>query len=1032
VQAPPVEFEDGVVEIDVRPLLRTLDVRVVDGADGTPIAGASVECSNDFGEDVDSCGVSGPDGTARIDASVENCVLRLTAAGRLPARLDAAAGEDRVTVRMTRGTDVTVRVRAAASGATVAGAPVWWTRLGSFARGGPAVTDASGVAHLGPLGSGSTLIFVAGAEWVSEGLEPESQGRRSTFDGFGGAMQELGSSASVRPRLGIFEIPAAGSAVLEVRAEPARHVAGRVLERPGVAAAGALVSAACPEWFPWPQLWRDGPWARTATADDGTYALRGVWPRAGQEIRAAAPGFVGLTRALPPEGQRAEFQLFESASPTVVVREGGTGAPIAGARVSAYEQERSERSRHVHRDVWDWRTRRDGSARVGPLVVAATEIRVEAEGYLERDAVPVASDRLRSPEPIVVELERGLDVSGRVLLPDGTPARKGHVFVAAPDATSKYGIPIGPDGRFVQRGLTPGTYEIEAHVEDGDLRFSAVTVTETGGPLVELRLAADDELPQEVHVRVVDPAGEPVASACYRLSAASFGTASRFDGGRVPLGQFGQMDGVTLEVFDVRDASGTPCGVGPTRVRLPNPLPPDFVVRLEPDRPVAGTVRDGEGRPVAGARVQAFAEDASERFGRAEALGSAVAGEDGSFEIRGLGASRHRLAAEVPPELLAPDGVVVDGGATDVRIVATAAERPRVLVLGPDGRPCGGARVVVEAYPFDAVASASTAADGWAVLPALRATAELRLSVDAGPDVLGHSSPWKPAPETTVRLRRSLTIEGTIVGPDGAPLPRAVYWVIRPERAGFLGGGSQALADADGRFVIRELDGDGEALVAVGDFAWRQWSMPGWPSLEDEDAVARIATRVPPGTKDARVAPTAGTTLAVRLPADADGRGRDDEFLLVSKDRQQSHVPVRLREPGALLFTGLKTGDAYTLVVRLPSRGRVAFREGLVPGADPVEVPLTEGNELVGKIALPGDAPVRDVDVRAEFGSLCVRTKASRDGTFRIPCLPPVRLDVRVFASERDGNWCGDFTATPGGDPPTLRPGELPIPATPR
>jgi hypothetical protein len=635
-----------------------------------------------------------------------------------------------------------------------------------------------------------------------------------------------------------------------------------------------------------------------------------------------------------------------------------------------------------------------------------------------------------------VEVDAGLAVTGRVLLPDGRPARVGVVLMGLYGSGSKNGDDIAADGTFERRGLAPGRYEIEAQVEDGRRRYEGIVVVEAGGPPVELRLSTVDERPARATARVVDFDGKPVAGGSYWVESNHFGTGSGFSFGVIDLGQIGEEGGGTLELYAIVAASGRPYGVGAASVKLPHPVPTDFVVRLDRDRPIRGRVTDSNGSPVAGARVTAGTDSRTDRpFGSKgrRVHGKALSAADGTFEIRGPGDLAYVLETTPPEEFAPPADVPVRGGARDVAIVLKRGLRARIVVLGPSGARIPGASVAVLGDGFDPVAEAAAGPDGVATLPVLRDGGKFRLRVwpPSGSDLLDKQMEWTPRPETKVRLEQSRIVEGTIVDADGSPVPNAVYWVIRREAFGT----GRCTADEEGRFEVRNLP-EGDVLVAAGDFPCHQMSMPGWPSLNEPDEVERVAARIPAGTRDARVPISADRLLRIDLEgptaveASAStttlfGPGNNDPW------RDETHAPVVTNSGRTLLFTGLTPGRAFGLFARAESRGLVVWEENLRAGGRRT-VAWREGKILVGKVLLPDRKELHDTEVRVMIGHVCISTKTERDGSFRIGALPPVTVNVTVFASEADGDWCGDFRAMPGGAPIELKPGEKPISASPR
>ena len=412
---------------------------------------------------------------------------------------------------------------------------------------------------------------------------------------------------------------------------------------------------------------------------------------------------------------------------------------------------------------------------------------------------------------------------GRARHLDGTPHDGAVVFSYGefdwPDDESPQilgGAICDAEGRFEVRGLPSGRVEITA-VAPG--RFRA--------PLGPVLLPCEDPLDlvvdENLAVRegtLVDTAGRPAPGV--RLLA---------------------RDGESY----VRDTSATAGGRTDEdgRFRMLAPLDPDFriagsdrylsrvddcgtvLVALQRPR-VHGVVRRvGDGAPLAGIPVlarrgadsgeppSAVLTDAEGRF--------SLSAPDLEFILAAWGRGWvPRDRSEKALSYVSPDELALPTDATALRVEVIPKVAPRVTVLDADGAPLPGAVVRLDApdtgRPFlDGRIIRTTSEDGVAALPLLRPDEAVILRVTS-PDgrALPHSDwAWRPA-DVAIRLRRALSISGSVVDAEGRPVPDATIFVRPaagapplPENFSYtrIDGGFAlaAIAGPDGAFVIRGL-----------------------------------------------------------------------------------------------------------------------------------------------------------------------------------------------------------------------------------
>lgn len=371
----------------------------------------------------------------------------------------------------------------------------------------------------------------------------------------------------------------------------------------------------------------------------------------------------------------------------------------------------------------------------------------------------VAPPRPTAPAPAPAPAAPPVDVSGPIALSPAT-------VVAAPDA---------PAGELAGRVLSWG--------DGAPVAGAEVTLAPAGGGAAASFVTAADG-------RFV---ARPAAAGRYRVVSA-------LAAGFLPWAP--DPDASPLEV------------VARAGVRIDG-----VVVYLVPALTYRGWVVDPDGAPVPGATVVLLDADRGERAA-APIADTYTAGTDGGFDFHapddallearaaGFAPGRARLGAgaQTTRELVITLGA--RGGA------AAVAQAISGRVVGPDGAPVGGARVVaVGPGELAATGEAMTDADGAFVVAGL----------DPGPHVIGARADGLAAATVTaeagatdvvVRLAAGARIVGRVVDPSGAVVPAPT--VIAQQRAGLV---TRAVAvvsvfDADGRFVLEGLAAGSYEVVA--------------------------------------------------------------------------------------------------------------------------------------------------------------------------------------------------------------------------
>jgi protocatechuate 3,4-dioxygenase beta subunit len=343
-------------------------------------------------------------------------------------------------------------------------------------------------------------------------------------------------------------------------------------------------------------------------------------------------------------------------------------------------------------------------------------------GYLlKRSATIDVAPGVPPPGPVILELVRGAQVSGRVVDARGAPVAAARVLCIASameDLTVQTGpLPLAVEaaataggqgralestraaptdraGKFTVDDLIPGRYRLEvSHPGLEPLRTDEVTLA-PGARREVGTLALRAGFP--VEGRVLDDAGNPIEGA--RVSAAASGAAEAAE--LYALTDGGGNFALALPAGHYRVAAGAPghgTAQAPVEVR-PDASAPKLELRLaRAEAFVEGLVSDVGGRPLARARIVAWAkDDGPASAGRP--IGQTTADVGGHFRLTDLPAGELRIEVQhpdyPPTTLTASTGRYASltipfpgaiAGEAHVRSTGVPVGRGRVEAAGPDG-----------------------------------------------------------------------------------------------------------------------------------------------------------------------------------------------------------------------------------------------------------------------------------------------------------------------------------------------------------
>ncbi len=438
--------------------------------------------------------------------SPSECEVEVRAPGFPAARSERLEGEPGAVLEIT----VTLQVGAALDlrvtdpdGNPLPGATVDLYRSAGKG-GGPSMAIAMG--HREARGDPELTVFTDEEGWGHLASVP-----------VGTVRLRLSRPGSVSRTIDSIEVPAEGIDIGDQVLEPGVTLTGTTLGPDGEPVGEAEVAL---ERNPQVPFFR----VEVTSDDDGRFSIPDLEPSGEVYLQARAEGLVPeapLKVELPPEGE-IEVAMAEERILEGLVLDARSDSPVEGASVSlSFQRETSIPGIGTYGQfsmgVGNSQTDASGRFLFNGLWDGEFKMYVTAEGM--RRVQQTVMIGAANPEPVVIRLEPGLELRGRVETADGEPAA--GVEVTARPASQSRGSGMtdssrtqsDADGRFHFDALGPGTQRVWARSEDGQ---SAQATAEAGQPdEVVLRFARGGL----IRGTVFGPDGSPLASA--RVSAYS-------------------------------------------------------------------------------------------------------------------------------------------------------------------------------------------------------------------------------------------------------------------------------------------------------------------------------------------------------------------------------------------------------------------------------------------------------------------------------------------------------------------------------
>ena len=751
-----------------------------------------------------------------------------------------------------------------------------------------------------------------------------------------------------------------------VRLDRGGPVTGRVLRADRSPAPGIAV------WCPTGNWYLGAATApHTVTGPDGAFVLDGL-PYGDVRLFCGAPGTPPADGALirVPAGAPVEIVLDGKVHEGRVT-DAADGAPVAGARVRLSLIARKNRGSWVAEAV----SGEDGRYRLDTIIDAiASTFRVERAGYALLSEEPAdVPEAVRLSATRDFALRRGVRVAGTVAGPDGpvAGARVAASWLAGTSGLAHvYGF-TDDGGRFAIDGIPPTTIVVRATSDPlfqtglsanwiGELLWhkkpaGSVDVPETG--LADVAIALVPGV--TVTGRVEAENGGPAAGAIVR---SSWVVAKTGDDGAFRIAVEPRAEGASLTAN-----RGAACSE-PVRVATERATD-GVVLRLAPPIRFTGRVTGPDGVVPAATSVQVVytprwqpMNPPSEQWwarvpvvdGRYVAEIAPSAGSDGTVRLR---ASAPGFTSVDSPSVALPldraeytaDLTLAPSRPLEGRVVSTtdhaAVAGARLSILPANWAP----------DPNDSVPralGAVTGADGRFRMDEV-ANGNLKVELTHDEFVRTVVPVTAPADGLVIELEPAQEIAGTVRFAGGAPIANAGVTCKR-EYDNSPDNWRWATSGPDGRFRIGGL-ASGTYVVSVmqprDGASARPWERAG----------------VAAGTKDLDVAMEAAAQISGRVvdPAGHPVAGWSVQALSETGDR---YTPSdRTKADGTFTVRGLNAGS-YALVANL--QGDAKFLPcrvtGVAAGASGVEIKLSAGETIRGRLVDASGAPVRAALLRAD------------------------------------------------------------------
>jgi 5-hydroxyisourate hydrolase-like protein (transthyretin family) len=591
---------------------------------------------------------------------------------------------------------------------------------------------------------------------------------------------------------------------------------------------------------------------------------------------------------------------------------------------------------------------------------------------------------------VVVTVDRGVEISGRVVRPDGTPVADATVATPTPLMTRT--APTGADGSFTLAGVASGPQVLTAHSSDGNLSSPPVPVT---APAKNVTIT----IPRGARIegRVLDRATQqPVTDFAVNLPSAKqfqFPAEPRNTGKTIHAddGHYA-IDNVPPGAVQIYvTAMGYVTGSRGDITAEDGKTVSGIDIQLDRGATISGRVTAG-GAPVAGADVRQVAQQMRQMQQMQQMSGGVTTDADGLYKLDGIAEGDRLIQFEKPGFIPAQKPVEVKAG-NDVRL-DVELDRGRELRGRVVDRSGGGiAGVYVDASAPGERRNSNmnvTDGDGAFVVAGLRdgkyqvtARKEGMVSAEAADVDVPQTRPL------TMTLEAGATINGRVTGISTDQFPQVVVTAS--------GGTSrnQTYIDGGGNFTLSGLP-DGQvrvdAILAAG--GHRRTAPPKTITVQNgvapmveinfEEGIT-VSGRVTKGG----VAVSSGAVAF--MPSGGPSAAASD----------RKYVGAMIAPDGTYITAGLSSGD-YTVRVNAPNISYQTKYTAASSGTFDIDIhgALLRGRVVDAKSGAPVAGAAVLLTSRSPWSG---STVTDSDGRFSIDTLTDGTYELRVTREEYAG-----------------------------
>jgi len=270
----------------------------------------------------------------------------------------------------------------------------------------------------------------------------------------------------------------------------------------------------------------DQPGRKSArTNEDGSFRIEGLSPGK-YRLEGVAPGLSGYARATVLVGvadtsHETVVELEKSPPVTARVLEEGTHAPCKGGDVTLHDKRVGEYAVGTIES--------DGSVHFTAVLPGTYSVEIDCDDHARKAKYPQVVVGAKPIEQIVWEVDRGSEVHGFVLDPNGKAVANASVRADPEDGNSHPSAETDAQGAFTLKGMAAGKYNLVASRESAGTE--AQQAIEVDGRRVESNVRLELGKGSKVSGTIVDQDNRPVASVTVNLYGPTYARAETDDRG---------------------------------------------------------------------------------------------------------------------------------------------------------------------------------------------------------------------------------------------------------------------------------------------------------------------------------------------------------------------------------------------------------------------------------------------------------------------------------------------------------------------